>query len=97
MSTIPLTGGLGFIASRSILPAPGRGLQTRRKALFPSTLHGASRHRMPPGGESSKAGAARIIGVVATVNGSIEIDSMAEPGCVHPAASTIDIDMTTRV
>ena len=50
-----------------------------------------------PGGKSPQAGAARIIVVVAAVNGAVEIDPMVEPGRVQPAATTIDVDMTARV
>src|SRR5271166_3329260 len=49
------------------------------------------------GGESSEAGAARFIGIVAAINCSIEIKPMVEPGCVQPASSTIDVDITARL
>jgi hypothetical protein len=34
---------------------------------------------------------------MAAVDGSVNIDPVAEPGCVHPSASAIDIDMTAWV
>ena len=51
---------------------------------------------MLPVASPPKAGAARIIVVVAAVNGGIEIKPVVEPGRVQPASSTIDIDMTAR-
>src|SRR5882757_5574800 len=49
------------------------------------------------GDEPSQSGTTRIIGVVATVNRSIEINPMVVPGRVQSASTAIDIDMATWI
>src|SRR5580704_8935379 len=49
------------------------------------------------GGKSTQARAARMVAVVAAVDGGIEINPVVGPGRVDPASSAIDINTATRL
>src|ERR1700731_3740333 len=74
----------------------GSGGQLAKMEIVPATDKRAPLRSLgAPGCESSQTGAARIIGVVAAVNGCVEVNPMAKPGCVQSASSAIDIDIAT--